>query len=130
MKRLQHQSVAAERHHDISVGGRVITISRDKLRKRRLGFGAGTGDKGDPIISLWLAHEHGSHWRGKAVPPWVVYTTLAVLVEIIGYARPMAQALVSVLSRFMRFQLTSSRRNFVAELSAVRPTSHGPAGEE
>ena len=64
MQRLQHQSVAAERHHDVGIGGIVIAVELDQLRQRLLGFRAGARDEGDPVISLGAGHGiAGSYWR-------------------------------------------------------------------
>ncbi len=65
MQRLQHQSVAAERHHDVGIGGIVVAVKRGELRKRLLGLGARARDEGDPFISLGRGHGiAGSCWRG------------------------------------------------------------------
>src|SRR3981081_4586768 len=64
MQSLQHQSVAAERHHDIGVGGIVIAVELYQLCKRLLGLRDGARDEGDPVISLRASHEiAGSYWR-------------------------------------------------------------------
>ena len=87
MQRLQHQSVAAERHHDIGVGGIVIAVKPRQLRQRLLGFRAGARDEGDPVISLGRGHGISRAHAGAreiGCGAKVVYTTWAVLVEI-GY---------------------------------------------
>ena len=84
MQRLQHQSVAAERHHDVGAGRIVIAVQLCQLRQRLLGLRACARDEGDPVISLGRGHGiAGSCWALKgAGARKVVYTTLAVLVEI------------------------------------------------
>src|SRR6267378_5604695 len=84
MQRLQHQSVAAERHHDIGVGGIVIAVKPYQLCKRLLGLRDGARDEGDPVISLRAGHGiAGSYWRWNRIGcAEVVYTTLAALVEM------------------------------------------------
>jgi hypothetical protein len=52
---LQHQSVAAERNHDVGIGGRAISVELAKLRERLLSLLAGARDKGDPVVSLGLS---------------------------------------------------------------------------
>ena len=56
VQRLQHQSVAAKRHHDIRLGRVAIAVKLDQRRQRLLGFRHGARDKGDPVISLGAAH--------------------------------------------------------------------------
>ena len=84
VQRLQHQAVAAERHHDIGIAGLVIAVERRQLRQRLLGLGAGARDEGDPVISLGAGH--GISGLMLALKDRrcaeVVYTTLAGLVEI------------------------------------------------
>ena len=85
MQRLQHQSVAAERHHDIGVSGIVIAVELDQLRQRLLGLRAGARDEGDPVISLGAGHGIAGSFIGARAGigcAEVVYTTLAVLVEM------------------------------------------------
>src|SRR5712671_2304693 len=66
MQSLQHQSVAAERHHDIGLGGIVIAIELYQLCKRLLGLRDGARDEGDPVISLRASHGiAGSYWRWR-----------------------------------------------------------------
>ena len=79
VQRLQHQSVAAERHHDIGVGGIAIAVELGQLRQRLLGLGAGARDKGDPVISLGRGHGIASSCRRRTESGAreVVYTTLA-----------------------------------------------------
>ena len=90
MQRLQHQSVAAERHQDIGVDGVAIAIEYCQLRKRLLGLHAGARDEGDPFISLRRGHGIASSYRCKSGSgcAGVVYTTLAGLVEVTeGYVQ-------------------------------------------
>ena len=83
MQRLQHQAVAAERHHDIGIGGIVIAVELDQLRQRLLGLGACARDEGDPVISLGAGHGiAGSFSRAGTGCAGVVYTTLPGLVEM------------------------------------------------
>src|SRR5213079_104090 len=56
VQRLQHQTVAAERHHDIGLSRIVIAVESDQLSKRLLGLRAGTRDEGDPVISFGRSH--------------------------------------------------------------------------
>ena len=56
MQRLQHQSVAAERHHDVSAGRIAIAVELCELGQRLLGLGACARDEGDPVISLGRGH--------------------------------------------------------------------------
>jgi len=56
MQRLQHQSVAAERHHDIGIGGIVVAVKLRQLLKRLLGLRACAGKEGNPVISLGRGH--------------------------------------------------------------------------
>jgi len=61
----------------------VIAVELCQLGERLLGFRACTRDKGDPVISLGAGHGiAGSFWRDAEGASGVVYTTLAVLVEI------------------------------------------------
>src|SRR6266446_4277210 len=84
VQRLQHQTVAAERHHDVGLSGVVVAVEPDQVGKRLLGLRAGTRDEGDPVISLGRSHGiAGSSFGARAIGcAEVVYTTLAVLVEI------------------------------------------------
>jgi hypothetical protein len=61
MQRLQHQSVAAERHHDIGIVRIVIAVEPGQLRQRRLRLGACARNEGDPVISLGAGHGVGAH---------------------------------------------------------------------
>ncbi len=56
MQRLQHQSVAAERHHDIGIIGFMIAVELDELRQRLLGLRDSARDKRDPVVSLGAGH--------------------------------------------------------------------------
>ena len=56
MQRLQHQPVAAKRHHDVGAFGIVIAVELGELGERLLGLGAGARDEGDPVISLGSGH--------------------------------------------------------------------------
>ncbi len=56
VQRLQHQAVAAERHHDVGVCGIVIAVQLRQLRQRRLRLRAWARDEGDPVISLGAGH--------------------------------------------------------------------------
>src|SRR6266702_1921513 len=89
MQRSQHQSVAAERHHDVGIGRIVIAVKLRKLRQRLLGLRARAGKEGNPVISLGRGHvglalglrAHVGAEKDR-VRANVVYTTLAGLVEI------------------------------------------------
>src|SRR5260370_461016 len=78
MQRLQHQSIAAQRHHDVGVGRIVVAVKLDQLRQRLLGLGACARDEGDPVISLGTGHGiASSYWRerrrgapGSSIRPW------------------------------------------------------------
>ena len=64
MQRLQHQSVAADRDHDVGIVRLAIAVEIDQLGQRLLGLRAGARDKGDAIISLGAGHGMtGSLWR-------------------------------------------------------------------
>jgi hypothetical protein len=64
MQRLQHQAVAAERDHDIGLRSGMIAVELRQLLKCLLGFLAGTGDEGDPVIALGRGHGIAySCWR-------------------------------------------------------------------
>ncbi len=65
VQRLQHQSVATERHHDIGLSGIVIAVESDQLSKRLLGLRAGTRDEGDPVISLGRSHGSRAHYLAR-----------------------------------------------------------------
>src|ERR1700677_1110006 len=84
MQRLQHQSVAAERHHSVGAFGIVIAIEFGELGECLLGLGACACDHGDPGLSLGGGHGiAGSSGALKGTGARkVVYTTLAGLVEI------------------------------------------------
>ena len=56
MQLLQHQSVAAERNHDVGIGGRAISVEFGELREPPLGFVTGARDEGDLVISLGRTH--------------------------------------------------------------------------
>ena len=56
VQRLQHQSVAAERDHDIGVVGIVVAVQPRQLRQRRLRLRASARDEADPVISLGTGH--------------------------------------------------------------------------
>jgi hypothetical protein len=48
---LQHQAVAAKRHHRIGIGERVVTIAVDKLALGGSGFRRVAGDEGNSARS-------------------------------------------------------------------------------
>ena len=56
VQRLQHQAVAAERHHDVGVVGIVIAVELDELRQRGLRLRRLARDEGDPVVSLGGGH--------------------------------------------------------------------------
>jgi hypothetical protein len=83
MQRLQHQSIAAKRHHDIGLVGIVISVQPGQQRQRLLGLRPWARDEGDPVVSLGRGHGiAGSYGRDREGGAEVVYTTLAALVEI------------------------------------------------
>ena len=49
---LQHQAVAAKRHHDVGVVGIVIAVETDELRQRGLRLCASARNEGDLFVSL------------------------------------------------------------------------------
>ena len=61
VQRLQHQAVAAERHHDVGVVRIVIAVSPRQLRQRLLGFRAWARDEGDAVVSLGAGHGSRAH---------------------------------------------------------------------
>src|SRR3981081_1256106 len=64
MQSLQHQSVAAERHHDIGVGGIVVAVELYQLCKRLLGLRDRARAQRDPVIYVWASTGRaGSYWR-------------------------------------------------------------------
>src|SRR3954451_7609021 len=85
-QRLQHQSVAAERHHDVGLVGILIAVELDELRQRGLRLGACARDKGDPVVSLGGGHRTtnsrvAAGWVGAGLRRARLYTLLG-LVEI------------------------------------------------
>src|SRR5215207_9852874 len=62
VQRLQHQSVAAERHHDVGVVGIMIAVELGQLRQRSLRLGACARDKGNPVVSLGGGHRTTNSW--------------------------------------------------------------------
>src|SRR5271169_4372038 len=56
MQRLQHQSVAAERDHDVRLFRIVVAVERNELCQRLLGLCARTSDEGDLLISRGGGH--------------------------------------------------------------------------
>src|ERR1700738_2741425 len=84
MPRLQHQSIAPQRHHPVALIGIVTAVERCQLRQRLLGFRNGARHEGDPVVALGAGHgDRGLDWgvEGSGVARKVVYTTQAVLVE-------------------------------------------------
>ena len=71
VQRLQHQPVAAERHHDVGTVGVMAAVELDELLQRRLRLGAGARDEGDFLVSLG----HGYSQLGASqMRRGVVYT--------------------------------------------------------
>jgi hypothetical protein len=67
VQRLQHQSVTAERHHDVGIIGIVIAVELGQLRQRGLRLDACARDKGDPVVSLGGGHRTTNSW---VAPGW------------------------------------------------------------
>jgi len=82
MQGLQHQSVAAKRHHDIGLGGIVIAVKRYQFRQRLLGLTPALATKAIRLYRLGWSWDCGLVLALMEKGAEVVYTTLAILVEM------------------------------------------------
>src|SRR6185436_12808273 len=82
MKRLQHQTVAAERNHDLGLFRGHVAVTRGECALRGFGFFVRARDEGDLVVALH-GFVHGNDMRMAAMKdePVLVYTTYPSLVE-------------------------------------------------
>ena len=86
MQRLQHQTVAAERHHYVGVFRRVVGVDLCELLKRLLGLDTGTRHEGDTLVlgrdaHLGSARVTAANARGPGRARCLVYTSFDPIVE-------------------------------------------------
>src|SRR5581483_11873014 len=82
VQRLQHQSIAAEGHHDVGFLRCAIAVNLRQLRERGLRFGHGARDKGNLVVSLGSTHQLEARCRrDNGLGPRRLYIQ-AALVEV------------------------------------------------